>query len=78
MNALKQYANDVGMDVEEFTECMESNRFINEVKADYDYATGIGISSGYLLFHQRHSDCGCAAVLGFKQIISKELAGEIP
>ena len=78
MNALKQYANDVGMDVEEFTECMESNRFINEVKADYDFATGIGISSVPTFFINGIPIVGAQPFSVFKQIISKELAGEIP
>lgn len=78
MSALKQYAKDVGIDVEQFTECMESNRFINEVKADYDFATGIGISSVPTFFINGIPIVGAQPFSVFKQIISKELAGEIP
>lgn len=77
-DAFSQYANDLGLDAKKFSECLESDRFINEVKGDYEYATNLGVNSAPTFFINGIPVVGAQPFSVFKQIISKELAGEIP
>lgn len=76
--AFVQYATDLKLDAEKFSECMESNRFVDEVKADYQYATNLGVNSAPTFFINGIPIIGAQPFSVFKQIITKELAGEIP
>lgn len=78
MNAFIQYAKELELDQEQFSECMESDRYIDEIKADYEYATNLGVSSAPTFFINGIPVVGAQSFSVFNQLITKELAGEIP
>lgn len=78
MNAFLQYAKELGLKQAQFSECLESNRYIDEIKADYEYASNLGVSSAPTFFINGIPVVGAQSFSVFKQLITKELAGEIP
>jgi len=76
--AYLQYAKDLDLDVEEFTMCLESEQYKQEVMDDFQYAAGLGVSSTPTFFLNGIPIVGAQPYEVFKQIIEKELAGEIP
>lgn len=73
-----QYAEDLGMDLPRFKECVASGRYRDEVLADLAWATNLGVSSTPTFFINGIALVGAQPFEVFKQIIEKELAGEIP
>ncbi|MBN1536106.1 MAG: thioredoxin domain-containing protein [Anaerolineales bacterium] len=76
--AFIQYADELNLDGEKFSECLESNRFVDEVKADYEYAANLGVNSAPTFFVNGIPIVGAQPYSVFQQLITKELAGEIP
>ena len=72
------YADELGMDIEVFTECIESGRYNSEVMADFEYAANLGVSSTPTFFVNGIPIVGAQPFEVFSQLIEKELAGEIP
>ncbi|MCJ7701577.1 MAG: DsbA family protein [Anaerolineales bacterium] len=72
------YADELGLDVEAFDQCLESGRHNAEVMADLEYAANLGISSTPTFFVNGIPVVGAQPFEVFSQLISKELAGEIP
>jgi protein-disulfide isomerase len=77
-DAFRQYAKDIGLDTEKFSSCLESGVYKDEVKADYEYASQLGVSSTPTFFINGIPVVGAQPFSVFQQIITKELAGEIP
>ena len=73
-----QYATDLGLDVEKFKACIASGRYDDEVQGDLQYATNLGVSSTPTFFLNGLPVVGAQPYDVFKQVIEKELAGEIP
>jgi predicted DsbA family dithiol-disulfide isomerase len=76
--AYQKYATRLGMNVQSFQECMESNRYEAEVQADYQFAADLGVRSTPTFFINGIAIVGAQPFDVFKQVIDKELAGEIP
>ena len=76
--AYVQYADDLGLDMEQFEECLESGRYNDEVMADYQYAASLGVRSTPTFFLNGIPLVGAQPYEVFKEVIEKELAGEIP
>lgn len=76
--AYVQYAEDLGLDVEQFENCLESGRYNDEVMADYQFAAELGVRSTPTFFLNGIPLVGAQPFDVFKQVIEKELAGEIP
>lgn len=74
----EQYAKDLDLDLEKFTECQESDRTLAEVQADFDYAANLGISSTPTFFINGLAVVGAQPFETFQQLIAQELAGQIP
>jgi len=72
------YADELGLDVDAFDQCLESGRHNAEVMADLEYAANLGISSTPTFFVNGIPVVGAQPFEIFSQLISKELAGEIP
>jgi protein-disulfide isomerase len=72
------YAEELGLDMGAFTECVESGRYIDEVEADYEYAVNLGIRSTPTFFVNGIPVVGAQPFEAFKQLIDQELAGELP
>ena len=76
--AYQQYAAELGLDTQAFAECLADRRYESEVMGDYDYAVNLGISSTPTFFINGIPIVGAQPYEVFKQLIDKELAGEIP
>lgn len=76
--AYQKYATSLGLNVQSFQECMESNRYEAEVQADYQFASDLGVRSTPTFFINGIAIVGAQPFDVFKQVIDKELAGEIP
>jgi len=72
------YAEEIGLDMVTFNECLESGRYLEEVEADFEYATALGIRSTPTFFINGIPVVGAQPFDVFKTVIDKELAGELP
>jgi protein-disulfide isomerase len=76
--AYTEYADQLGLDTQEFQECFESGRYDQEIQADFDFAANLGVRSTPTFFINGIALVGAQPFEVFQQIIEKELAGEIP
>lgn len=74
----ENYAEELGLDMDTFKECMESGRYVDEVEADYQFAATLGIRSTPTFFVNGIPVVGAQPFEVFKNLIDKELAGELP
>ena len=72
------FAQDIKLDMTRFKSCLDEHRFEKEVKADYDFASQLGIRSTPTFFINGIALVGAEPFETFKQIIDLELAGKIP
>ena len=64
------------MDQERFSECIESNRYADEVTADFNDARALGITGTPTFFINGRPLVGAQPLEVFVQIIEEELAGQ--
>lgn len=76
--AYQDYATALGLNVQSFSECLESDRYQAEVEADYQFAAELGVRSTPTFFINGIAVVGAQPFEVFQQVIDKELAGEIP
>ena len=76
--AYQQYAQDLNLDMASFNECVESDRYLDEVRADLEWASNLGVQSTPTFFINGIALVGAQPYEVFEQVIEKELAGEIP
>ncbi|HBX68198.1 MAG TPA: hypothetical protein DEH25_02100 [Chloroflexi bacterium] len=72
------YAEELGLDMPAFNECLDSGRYVDEVEADYQYAANLGIRSTPTFFVNGIPVVGAQPFDMFKSLIDQELAGELP
>jgi protein-disulfide isomerase len=72
------YAEELGLDMTAFNECLDSGRYNDEVQADFDFAAGLGVRSTPTFFVNGIPVVGAQPFEVFADLIEKELAGEIP
>jgi protein-disulfide isomerase len=72
------YAEELGLDQAAFDECVSSRRYKDEVIADLEWAINLGISSTPTFFINGIAIVGAQPFEVFYEVITKELAGEIP
>jgi protein-disulfide isomerase len=72
------YADELGLVMDSFNECLESGRYNDEVMADFEFAANLGISSTPTFFVNGIPVVGAQPFEMFSQLIDQELAGEIP
>ncbi len=75
-NAYTQYATELGLDEAKFNDCMSSHRYKDEVTADYQYASNLGVRSTPTFFINGIALIGAQPIEAFQQIIDKELSGQ--
>lgn len=73
-----KYAGDLGLDTTAFQACLGSGKFDQAIQADSDFAVNLGINSTPTFFINGLAVVGAQPLDVFKQVIDKELAGEIP
>ncbi len=74
----KQYAQDLGLDMTKFNECVQTQQHVKDIQADMDFATRLGISSTPTFFINGLAIVGAEPLSAFTSVIDKELAGQIP
>ena len=77
-DAYIQYAADLELDVEAFTDCVDSDQFDDFIQEDMDFSLNLGIRSTPTFFINGLAVVGAQPLDVFKQVIDQELAGEIP
>ncbi|HEY2979579.1 MAG TPA: DsbA family protein [Anaerolineales bacterium] len=73
-----QYATDLELDTDAFQACLDSGRNDPIIQADSDFAINLGVNSTPTFFVNGLAIIGAQPLEAFKQIIDKEIAGEIP
>jgi protein-disulfide isomerase len=71
-------ADDLDLDMDSFNECLESDRYNDEIMADFEFAANLGVSSTPTFFVNGIPVVGAQPFEMFSQLIDQELAGEIP
>ncbi len=69
------YAKAIGLNTDQFQQCLKEHRYQGEVKADAQYAAQLGVRSTPTFFINGIPVVGAQPFSVFKQIIDKELAG---
>jgi len=72
------YAQQLGLDVTTFESCVTQHKYKEQVNADSDFAVNLGVRSTPTFFINGLAVVGAQPLDVFKQVIDKELAGEIP
>ena len=73
-----QYAQDLGLNMETFEACLTDHKYQQAIQVDSDFAINLGIRSTPTFFINGLAVVGAQPLDVFKQVIDKELAGEIP
>ncbi|HTP02525.1 MAG TPA: DsbA family protein [Anaerolineales bacterium] len=74
----KQYAQELGLDMNKFNECASTHKYAKNIQADSDFATNLGINSTPTFFINGLALIGAQPLNAFTSVIDKELAGQIP
>jgi len=73
-----QYAQELSLNIDSFQACLNDHKYQSAIKADSDFAIDLGIQSTPTFFINGLALVGAQPLDVFKQVIDKELAGEIP
>jgi protein-disulfide isomerase len=73
-----QYAQDLGLNMTTFKACLSDHKYQKAIETDSDFAINLGIRSTPTFFINGLAMVGAQPLDVFKQLIDKELAGEIP
>lgn len=76
--AYLQYASGLALDGEAFETCIDSGKFDAFIQEDMDFSLNLGVRSTPTFFVNGLAVVGAQPLDVFKQLIDKELAGEIP
>ena len=77
-NVYLQYAQKLGLNMPTFESCISNHKYQKTIEADSDFAINLGIRSTPTFFVNGLAIVGAQPLDVFKQVIDKELAGEIP
>ena len=77
-SAYTQYAQDLNLDMIAFDACVSTDKYKSAIQADSDFALNLGVRSTPTFFLNGLAIVGAQPLDVFKQVIDKELAGEIP
>jgi protein-disulfide isomerase len=73
-----QYAQELSLNVDQFKSCINNHKYQKAIEADSDFAVNLGVRSTPTFFINGLAVVGAQPLDVFKQVIDKELAGEIP
>jgi protein-disulfide isomerase len=77
-SAYIQYAQDLGLNMATFEACLSNHKYQKTIQTDSDFAINLGVRSTPTFFVNGLAIVGAQPLDVFKQVIDKELAGEIP
>ena len=72
-----QYAQELSLDITTFEACLTEHKYQGAIQTDSDFAINLGIRSTPTFFINGLAIVGAQPLEAFKQVIDKELAGEI-
>jgi protein-disulfide isomerase len=72
--AYVQYAEELDLDMDAFSECVEEGRYLEEVQADFEFAASLGVRSTPTFFVNGIPVVGAQSFDYFAQVIDEELA----
>ncbi len=70
------YAKELGLNIDQFQQCIQEHRYRDEVQADAQYAAQLGVRSTPTFFINGIPVVGAQPFSVFKQIIDQELAAQ--
>ena len=73
INAFKQYAKDLGLNITKFNECLNSGKYADEVQKDFQDGQSYGVSGTPTFFINGIKVVGAQPYSVFEQIIEQEL-----
>jgi protein-disulfide isomerase len=73
-----QYAQDLSLNMKTFNACLSAHKYQRAIESDSDFAINLGVSSTPTFFINGLAVVGAQPLDVFKEVIDKELAGEIP
>jgi len=73
-----QYAQELSLNMDSFENCLNNHKYKAAIEADSDFAVNLGVRSTPTFFINGLAIVGAQPLEVFKQVIDKELAGEIP
>ena len=76
-DAYLAYASELGLDMTAFTDCIENEKYADEISSDIAYAQWLGVSSTPTFFINGIFIEGALPYESFKSVIDQELAGEL-
>ncbi|WP_322507625.1 DsbA family protein [Anaerolinea sp.] len=76
--AFEEIGKQVGLEMTAFTQCLDANRYKDEIEADYAFAANLGVQSTPTFFINGLALIGAQPYEVFRQVIQMELNGEIP
>lgn len=71
-------ANDLNLEAPKFEDCLSTGKYKDLIQQDMDFALNLGVQSTPTFFINGLALVGAQPLEAFKQLIDKELAGEIP
>jgi protein-disulfide isomerase len=77
-DAYVKYAADLELDTDTFKTCLDSGKFDDTIQKDMAFSLNLGVQSTPTFFINGLAVVGAQPMSVFKQVIDKELAGEIP
>jgi protein-disulfide isomerase len=77
-NIYLEYAQVLGLDMTAFGSCLNDHKYQKTIEDDSNFAIDLGIRSTPTFFINGLAVVGAQPLPVFKQVIDKELAGEIP
>lgn len=75
-NSLKKYAEELGMDMEEFNSCFESGKYKAEVESDMEEGDKLGIDGVPVFFINSEPLVGAQPLEAFKAVIDRKLSDD--
>jgi protein-disulfide isomerase len=74
----KQYAQELGLDMTKFNDCLTNHTYQQAITSDSDFAINLGVNSTPTFFINGLAIIGAQPLTAFTSVIDKELAGQIP
>jgi protein-disulfide isomerase len=73
VESYKQYAEDLGLDTEQFNTCLDSGEMADEVAADFTYGQQVGVTGTPAFFINGKMISGAQPYEAFEQVIEEAL-----
>lgn len=70
-----QYAEDLGLNISQFTECVDERKYSEQVQANFDFAAQLGVRSTPTFFINGIAVVGAQPFATFQEVIEGELSG---